>query len=95
MAKAVPLPSNAHYQSSKAVLSNMILISRRHVSECAPSPVNEVQWHPAITKCQGTKQNGSDSGVFVIANTPLERIIQPRYFVLTGSVTNKIFVIAV
>ena len=31
-AKAVPLPSNAHYEISKAVLSNMMLISRRRQS---------------------------------------------------------------
>ena len=31
----------------------------------------KIQWHPAITKCHSTEKNVRNSGVFVMAKTPL------------------------
>ena len=47
----------------------------------------EIQWNPAITKCQGTEKNVRFSEVFVIAKTPpLLRIIWliAKTFVMAG-----------
>ena len=45
-----------------------------------------VQWHPAITKCHGTKKSVRYSEILDVEKTPLKRIIwlRTKIFVIAG-----------